>query len=192
MCPFMPKALACNDVHFAFFDSRCSDRDLQNIIKSCVDFYVSRRAGSFGAVVILFEADFDVLRLLRAHIDAKPYCIKNGLMLGALYEDSPAPSLHSQEYYPLRTPVPILVLRDLTVQDLQFLNPDHYGVLAKIKFLNAFVRKFSSSPMKSYARNQIDEAKRLRTNYRLLLGGRLASVLLVAGIFIALGRWWLA
>lgn len=185
MCPFMPKALASNDVHFTYFDSKCKDQELQNLIRFCVEFYKSRHDTSFGAIIILFESEFDILRLLRAHIDAKANCIENGVMLGALYKDSPASSLHSEEYFPLRTPTPILVLRDLTVQDLQFLNPDHYGVLAKLKFLNSFIQKFSAPPMKGYAKNQVNEAKLLRRSYRIHLGIRFGLFTILIGCIVA-------
>jgi len=192
MCPFMPKALSCNDIHLTYFDGDWRDQDLQDLIRACVAFYKTRPANSFGAVIILFESNFEVLRLLRAHIGAKPNCIENGLMLGALYEDSPAPSLHSENYFPLRTPVPILVLRDLTVQDLQFLNPDHYGLLAKLKFLRAFIRKFSTLPVKNYAKSQVDEARQLRRRYWILLAARLGlAMLLAAGVVGFCVRWWL-
>ncbi|WP_347881646.1 DUF6875 domain-containing protein [Pseudomonas sp. GD03867] len=169
MCPFMPKALAEKNIYFTYFDSKDTDQRLQHLIGKCINFYKSRPNTSFGAVIILFEQDFDILRLLRMHIDAKANCIKNELMIGALYKDSQAPSLHSADYFPLRTPTPTLVLRDLTAQDLQFLNPGHYGVISKLKFLNSFIKKFSTPDMKGHTKIKVTEAIMLRRRHRLTL-----------------------
>lgn len=169
MCPFMPKALAENNIYFTYFDSKDSDQQLLSLIRSSVGFYKARFNSAFGAVIILFEDDFDIVRLLRIHIEAKTNCINNELMIGALYKDSQAPSLHSEDYFPLRTPSPILVLRDLTAQDLQFLTPGHYGVFAKLKFLSSFIGKFSTPHLKGYTKIRVDEAMALRNRYRLTL-----------------------
>lgn len=170
MCPFMPKALAEKNIYFTYFDGKESDQYLQNLIYKCINFYKSRASKSFGAIIILFERDFDILRLLRVHIDAKTNCIKNELMIGALYKDSQAPSLHSANYFPLRTPTPTLVIRDLTAQDLQFLNPGHYGVISKLKFLNSFISKFSAPDIKGHTKIKVNEAILLRRRHRVTLG----------------------
>lgn len=182
MCPFMPKALANKNIHFAYFDSNGSDAELQQLISSCIRFYKAKPNSAFGAVIILLEEDFDILRLLRVHIDAKHGCIKNELMIGALYKNSPAPSLHSPDYFPLRTPTPTLVLRDLTAQDLQFLSPGHYGIFSKLKFLNSFIRKFSTSTIKGYTKTRVDEAKHLRRRYRITIGIWITFLLAIIGV----------
>ncbi|MDD0841422.1 DUF6875 domain-containing protein [Pseudomonas sp. Gutcm_11s] len=166
MCPFMPKALEVNEVYFSYFDSNGSDKEIQTLIKECISFYKSRDIKAHGTVIILFEDGFDVMRLLRAHITAKVNCIRNGLMIGVLYKDSPAPSLHSNDYFPLRTPTPTLVLRDLTSQDLLFLEPEHYGVREKLSFLNSFIKKFSTPNVKGYTKKQVEQALLLRKQYR--------------------------
>jgi len=148
MCPFMPRALAERNIYFTYFETEKTDQELQQLIKFCSDFYKNNRNNSFGAVIILFNEEFDLNRLLRAHIKAKITCIDNELMIGALYKESQASSLHSQDYFPLRTPTPVLVIRDLTTQDLQFLHPNHYGIISKIKFLNKYIQKFSKPSAK--------------------------------------------
>lgn len=188
MCPFMPKALGSKNVHFTYFKSSDTDLQLQELIAACVDYYKNREDSTYGALVILLEDNFDMHRLLRAHIDAKHNCIKNELMLGALYKDSQAPSLHSQEYYPLRTPTPILVLRDLTAQDLQFLSPDHYGIYSKIKFLNSFINKFSAQTTKGFTKTKVDEAVSLRRKYlrAILSWCSLITLLIITALWLTL------
>ncbi|MCY1548476.1 hypothetical protein D9M68_845910 [compost metagenome] len=76
-----------------------------------------------------------------------------------------APSLHSEKYFPLRTPSPILVLRDLTPSDLVFLEPGHYSSWAKYGFLRSFIKEFSSSNS-GYAKRQVDLARQLMNKYK--------------------------
>ncbi|WP_460121000.1 DUF6875 domain-containing protein [Pseudomonas sp. S2_C03] len=170
MCPFMPKALTDNNIHLTYFETHNSDGQLLELIRSCVAFYKQRSNPSFGAVIILLEREFDIARLLRIHVSAKPDCIREELMIGALYKDSQAPSLHANNYFPLRTPSPTLVIRDLTAQDLQFLTPGHYGIFSKLNFLNSFINKFSGAQLKGYAKVKVTEAVLIRRRYRLLLG----------------------
>lgn len=165
MCPFMPKALRSNEIYFSCVENSRSDQEIISLIENCITFYKARARKPPGAIMIIFEPDFDIARLLRIHIEAKPTCIKSELMIGALYKDSPAPSLHSKSYFPLRTPTPTLVLRDLTSQDLIFLNPDHYNIKQKIGFLDAFINKFSFYDGKGFIGKQLAEAKALRSRY---------------------------
>lgn len=165
MCPFMPKAIESGDVHFTYFEDNGSDKELQALIKLSIDYYKNRGKEEHGAIIILFSESFDLIRLHQAHIVGKITCIKNEIMLGALYRNSPSPSLHSKNYFPLRTPTPTLVMRDLTPQDLLFLEPGHYGVWTKIKFLTSFIKKFSKKEKKGYTKKQVETAIKLRKKY---------------------------
>ncbi len=186
ICPFMPRALAGKNIYFTYFESKNIDKELQQLITHCINFYKANRQDSFGAMIILFEAEFDVLRLLQAHIKAKSSCISNGLMLGALYKGSQAPSLHSDQYFPLRTPTPIFVMRDLTAHDLQFMHPNHYSTFSKIIFLNSFLRKFSKSSSQGKIRTKVDEALLLRRKYLLKISIFGGFILMISTAFINL------
>lgn len=179
MCPFMPRALAGKNIYFTYFDSNKTDKELQQLIRLCIDFYKVNRHCAFGAIIILFEAEFEIIRLLKAHIKAKSTCISNEIMPGALYKESQAPSLHSDKYFPLRTPTPIFVMRDLTIHDLQFMHPNHYSTFSKIKFLNSFIRKFSKSPSQGKIRIKLKEAILLRSKYLL-------KILISCGLLITI------
>lgn len=180
MCPFMPKALTGENIYFTYFESSNTDKQLQQLIKRCIYFYKTNRQDFFGAMIILFDTQFDILRLLQSHIKAKTDCIKNELMLGALYKESQAPSLHSDQYFPLRTPTPIFVMRDLTAHDLQFMHPNHYSIFSKIKFLNSFIKKFSKSTSQGKIKIKVNEALLLRRNYLLKVSVLVLVVLVIS------------
>lgn len=123
-----------------------------------------RSKSGFYSVIILFSIEHDVGELLDVHARNKKLCIANGLMLGILYETNMASSLHDKQYYPLRTCAPILVLRNMVVSDLLFLDPDHYGIASKIVFLQSFIRSFQGAKSPA-AKQQITEAKKYLRAY---------------------------
>ncbi len=157
MCPFMPKAIETGNVFFSYFQGD------ESIISSCIDFFKQDDSGA-RTIIILFDADYPIDKLLRIHINHKVKCVKNNIMLGALFEKSDASSLHNDRYFPLRTPNPVLVLRNVTPSDLIFLNPSHHSHLDKISFLNSYIKAYKSKKSQ-YIVKQIKEARRYRNYY---------------------------
>ncbi len=159
MCPFVPQALKNKTIYFTYFDNH----DISGsavLLDSCIELFKQMVGDDHGAIIILFRPDFAVADLLAIHIDNKIKCIKNFIMLGALYKNSSASSLHSEYYFPLRTPTPSLVLRDITSSDLAFLEPDHYSPFTKIIFLSAFIRRFSrKKSISRFTTEQVCQAK---------------------------------
>lgn len=179
MCPFVPQAIKNKEIYFTYLDAQ---HNCDKLISNCLKFYASRpEKKSAGAIIILFPEDFSIEQLLGIHIKNKEQCIRNSMMLGALYKTSSAPSLHSADYFPLRTPTPILVLRDITASDLVFLEPEHYSLRSKHVFLTAFIRHFSAVKRSPYINSQLEKAERLRRNLnrRIFL-----SRLLTASVFV--------
>jgi hypothetical protein len=102
-------------------------------------------------------------------------------MAGALFAENNADSLHSSLFFPFRTPTPVLVIREMVLTDLQFLDPVEFSVNERILFLESFVDRFrgehSPRAVKAVAR-----ASRLRTFYRT---GKLAACLAAATVLLA-------
>ncbi|WP_369811668.1 DUF6875 domain-containing protein [Pseudomonas citrulli] len=184
VCPFMPQAIKNQEIYFTYFEPQ---HNCDETITNCLKFYTSHRdKKTFGAIIILFPEDFSIEELLKIHIRNKEQCIRQSMMLGALYRTSSAPSLHSSEYYPLRTPTPILVLRDITASDLVFLEPDHYSLKSKHIFLSAFIRHFSADRRSSYTDLQLAKAITLRKfiTYKIIFSRLLLASCLVTTVMI--------
>lgn len=58
------------------------------------------------------------------HDHLKPEFVARGLMFGEFYPDCDAPGLRNPSFRPLRTPVPNLTIRPMTVSDEPFLSGD--------------------------------------------------------------------
>lgn len=189
MCPFMPKAIIDNAVYFTYFETARSDQDFEAMLKECIGFYLVRQKEASSALIILLEKSFSIQRLTEFHHIAKVPCIKAGIMIGYMFKDNSAPSLHSEKYFPLRTPTPILILRNLTPQDLIFLAPNQYSLIRKVHFLNSYLNRFSGRRLNNRQADLVYEAKRLRRKYLVKLSARfMSAVALITafGVFLSL------
>ncbi|MGE7958542.1 DUF6875 domain-containing protein [Pseudomonas sp. NPDC089530] len=187
VCPFVAGALKNQTLYFSFADFH-EQHDWASFIEQCIKFMQSKRKDNkFGrALIILLPEDFDLELLLRIHVDNKVKCVESFLMLGALYKESNAKSLHSPDFFPLRTPTPTLVIREITAGDLVFLEPEHYSVSTRLKFLRSYVRRFGTSQSSEYEMRQVAASKKIIKQYRIKVAWdwafRLALLSIIIGI----------
>lgn len=169
VCPFMPGALHHKQVFVAGYDPEeqgYTDTLLDDFVKRCIAACQARKAPKRkAAVVMVFPDTVTVPVLLRCHVRLKAYCVSQQMMIGVLWRDSPAASLHSQQFFPLRTPTPIIVVRDLSVKDLIFLDPQFYSVRTRLQFLKSYIDCFQHSPAK-IVQKQIGQAQSLVRAYK--------------------------
>lgn len=147
VCPFVPKAIKQDKIYFTYYQGSTTVAPDQ-LIQYCVDKLTDEQTDNTifpQAAIILFPQNFNIRTLLKIHIDNKLNCVKKYIMLGALYRESMAPSLHSEVFFPLRTPTPTLVLRPMVPMDLLFLDPKHYSIEERLSFLKSFVTRFSEN-----------------------------------------------
>lgn len=172
VCPFVPAAIKKDTIYFSYFSEDDSKvdflRDSKDFIKKSINFYTKKKEHSkcFGALIILFPHDYDILKLLEIHLINKQQCVENQLMIGALWDENQAQSLHNPNFFPLRTPTPILVIRDITIQDLIFLDPKYYNIRMRIQFLDAFIKKFSKENCPTVSNVFVKQALELKSYYR--------------------------
>jgi hypothetical protein len=98
------------------------------------------RAAQKKTIVILFP-DLPMDRageLINAmHQRLKPHFLRAGMMLGEFYRDSDKPGLHNPDFRPLRSDVPLLVIRAMLPQDIAFLSD-------QARFVRAYIRNFKA------------------------------------------------
>lgn len=169
VCPFVPAAIKRDNIYFSYFFEGDSEIDFlpysKDFIKESINFYTKKKEQSkcFGALIILFPHDYNILKLLEIHLINKQQCVENQLMIGALWDKNQAQSLHNPNFFPLRTPTPILVIRDLTIHDLIFLDPKYYNLKMRIQFLNTFIKKFSDKNYRTVSNTFVKEALALKS-----------------------------
>lgn len=192
VCPFVKSSLVMEGVVFSFVEATDGTKP-KNQIKHRVRDYLEFKShfqDTQSSMVILFPPNFSERTLVGLQLSLKSYCIKRKIMIGALYPNSTAPSLHSEDYFPLRTPTPTLVLRDLVPMDILFLTQDRHHSVSKIGFLKEYIQKFSDHPSKN-VRDKVQDARQARRALRRFLiirGG--AVILALALISVSLGAYF--
>ncbi len=167
VCPFVHAALKKRRIFFTAIAEDATMQDCTRLITECVEFYISSRKDNddFGAIIILFPKQFDIEKLLELQFNNKEYCVQHALMLGALYPTSQAPSLHNENWYPLRTPTPVLVIRDIVPNDLVFLDSHRYNLRKRLVFLETFIDIFHNKKGK-FTQKMVREGNELCMIYR--------------------------
>lgn len=165
VCPFVAASLKKSCLRYF----TCKENEIEkttlfikNLLIDYLNFRVTNDIGLSAFVVMLHE-NYKIENLLIVHHLCKPDFIGKHVMIGATYKTNNAPSLHSDTYYPLRTEIPCLIFRELTVHDLIFLDPNQYSESQKIKFLTSYIEKFST---KHSNHNQVEIAIELLNKYR--------------------------
>lgn len=189
VCPFVPSALKRDNIYFTYYIENYQN-SVSRYIHNCITFYkniISNEHG-FGSLIILFPKDFPIEKLLGIHIRNKKQCVENHLMLGALWAKNQAQSLHDSNFYPLRTPTPILVIRDLTVQDLIFMDPKFYNIKIRISFLTSFIKKFNHKKFKDTEENPVKLAMQLRKIYIKKRFSKLMTIFIILMLALCSGK----
>ncbi len=148
VCPFTPEALMRDTLRIKVtrFVSEPA-REIEQTVMACKEVFKglepTGEAAIFKALLMVFP---DVsLEEAPALIDAtkdrlKPLFVKSGLMLGEFHENNSGSGLHNEQFQPLRSPIPMLVIRFMVSSDLVFLNRDTDPPEARALFLRAYLK----------------------------------------------------
>jgi len=113
------------------------------------------RQAQLKTIVVLFPD----LRKERAseiindmHRRLKPFFLSRGMMLGEFFAESAKPGLHNPDFRPLRSDVPLLVIRTMMLTDIAFLSD-------RASFVTAFIHNFGApgrTEVRSYLQRERD------------------------------------
>lgn len=112
------------------------------------------RQGQFKAIVTIFPGlplDLEAEFISGLHERIKPAFVKQGLMLGEFYPSCTKTGLHNQDWYPLRSSPPLLVIRSMVRPDIAFLHSDSRFVQA---YLDTFQQDGCTELRHYLARNR--------------------------------------
>jgi len=169
MCPFVPAAVKYDQIYFTFFNESLNVKQTIEFIKECIVFFQSINNKINGSIIILFPKEFEIKKLLDIQILNKEQCVINYTMLGALYPSSPAPSLHNDNYFPLRTPTPVLVIRDIVPSDVIFLEPRYYNIKRRLILIEGYLKKFTSTVNDESGKRYLDDARKIRSKFKKII-----------------------
>ncbi len=196
VCPFVPPSLAKDSIYYTYHPDSEHIKKPKEAIKfvyESLEYYLNkiRVENNFASLIIFFHEDFDTKQLLKIQAICKKKFVINDAMIGALYPYSTAPSLHSKSYFPLRTPIPTLVIRDMVSTDLDFLTQKKINISNKIIFLSKFIKKFKDSKSNNVilkvkiAEKHIDTYLKINIKRKIITGAvSTAFIILLAALYV--------
>ena len=66
-------------------------------------------------------------------------------MIGEFHLMNSSSGLRSDKFFPLRTPVPALAIRNIVPSDIAFMNPSGFSTVQRIEFLNLYKKRFKGT-----------------------------------------------
>lgn len=187
VCPFMPSALRAHQVYFAVGDigrgSRLESRRTMEIARKV--WAGEKGKFRYSALVILYPRSSSSEFVSEVQRRAKVAAIRESLMVGALFAGNNAESVHGDNYFPLRTPIPTVVYRDMVPFDLLFLNEPRFSARRRAEFLRRYIEQYENAKYGweregiESARQQLQECER-----RIECGDKVAAAVLALGVAV--------
>jgi hypothetical protein len=151
VCPFVPPALQSHCIWISVVDDDISDADqMKGLLSACLsaydqhDAHIGASSGLRTFIVVfprLTRPDRGTL-IDEVHGMIKPVVVERGLMLGEFYPESTSAGVHNPTFLPLRSPMPLFVLRQMVPADLVFLNKKSDRPERRAQYLRAYLRRF--------------------------------------------------
>jgi hypothetical protein len=151
-CPFVPKCLQLDSIFLSVLTKAevGSNAQLDTLLLNAMDTFklLEPRSGpkaTYKALIFILP-ELEVSEI-PAMIDGtqkrlKSTFVEQGLMLGEFHLRNNATGLHNSSFYPLRTPYPCLVIRQMAPSDIVFLNPVEFPAPTREKMLRSFLNQF--------------------------------------------------
>ena len=145
VCPYVPPALDKNLLWLASHRGLNSRSAIRQVIRGYRDWFVELEpttwpAARFKAFIVVFPAVTpgdapDVIDVVQREL--KPQFVARGLMLGEFHPDCPSPGVRNPSFRPLRSPLPLLVIRHMLPMDFLFLD-------GEARFVTAYLDRFAN------------------------------------------------
>jgi hypothetical protein len=165
VCPFIPRSLVMNRVAFVVVRTQnSSEAEIDRTIAKYRDVFLSMEpvsgpgAMDKAIIVILPDvSDEDAPAMVdETHRRLKAQFVDAGLMIGKFHPLSEQGGLHNPGFRPLRSPIPMLAIRNMVDSDLPFLNRVDDPIPDRVKFLEAYERRFEGAEeSRWYERGQV-------------------------------------
>ena len=163
VCPFLPRALQENTLSFFTLDAAVlNEEELDDSMMRFAERFTQTepckgKARLNKSFVIVLEnlTDADAAKVVEgSQSRLKRFFVERGLMLGEFHKNHQGTGLHSPEFRPLQSPVPLLVIRHMIPSDLPFLLRQADSLNNRVKFVMSYIVRFGavlSAPKKTAA-----------------------------------------
>lgn len=164
VCPFTPMALELDTIWMTeIADADPDPQRIQDVVEQCRQLFLDAepREGTM-AINKVFMVVFSSLDASSAPlIDAiqsrlKPGFVDVGLMLGEFHARNETPGLRNPDFRPLRSPIPMLVIRHMVESDLPFLKREIDSPQVRGAYLRSYLRRLGGSIRRNYFDQAVD------------------------------------
>jgi hypothetical protein len=152
VCPFVPESMMRGSLKFSVITlkSRGEDRkaEIAEIVGAFREHFLENEKAQgkidiFGSWVMLYpdvSGDEATDIIDPPQREMKPSFVKEGLMLGEFHPISRSPGLRNPGFRPLRSPLPMLVIRHMVESDIDFLSRPFDPPAIRIQSLKAYLQ----------------------------------------------------
>ncbi|MBW4499703.1 MAG: hypothetical protein KME57_09070 [Scytonema hyalinum WJT4-NPBG1] len=167
VCPFVPPSLKLNSIRLTVLRSKnLALQEIADIILPYLDIFLEleprEKPAALNKAILFIFPDIDIEDAPKiidvVHKQLKPFFVKAGLMIGEFHNRTESPGLHNPNFRPLRSPIPMLVIRPMTEADLTFMHhadDPHLSITSHEAYLKHFAHK-------------IKDEKKLKNAHQLL------------------------
>lgn len=153
VCPFVPRALQLDTIWMAVARPESPNpKEVKEIVARYREVFLNLPPTTgedslYKAILIIFpdvpteEAPYLIDRV---QMELKPHFVDEGMMIGEFHKLNAAPGLHNPDFFPLRSPLPMLAMRFMVESDLVFLMREMDAPETRVHFLKSFLRRFES------------------------------------------------
>lgn len=164
VCPFAPAAIGMDTIWLAEITDPHIDRaGIERIIAQYREVFLELepRTGTAAmnkAVMVVFpNLGADGARVVdEIQAELKAHFVDVGLMLGEFHATNEAPGLRNPDFRPLRSPIPMLVMRNMVDSDLPFLRRSIDPPGLRSAYLRSFLRRLGSVVSRSMFETAIE------------------------------------
>ena len=151
VCPFMPRALNSNSLLFADVPTKnLKQGELQALVKSYAETFLTteptRGKARLNKAIVLTLQDIatkDIAETIEGtQRELKRYFVERGLMLGEFHATHQGRGIRNEDFFPLQSPIPLLVIRHMIPSDLPFLSKTSDSPRERFSFLTAYAKQF--------------------------------------------------
>jgi hypothetical protein len=156
VCPFMPQAVKLNSVYMCILENEDSPNVVNELVKSvsgAFDIFKVLDPQEVSSKSILKALAFalpnvrDLDAIDEAQVRLQPIAVQHGFMVGEFHKRNETAGLNNTTWRPLRTDVPMLVIRHMVRGDIVFLKNKGKYTDGEIRGMVRVHKKiFSDSP----------------------------------------------
>jgi hypothetical protein len=153
VCPYIPSALKSDSIQLAVIRPQILlESEIEKIVKNYREIFIKTEPTAGEALIhkvfLLIFPDIKIENIPTL-IDGvqkklKLLFVEAGMMLGEFHMRNQSTGLHNPNFYPLRTPIPMLAIRFMVEPDLPFLNISSDEPQLRIKYLEAYLQHFAN------------------------------------------------